>query len=110
VRLRVLLRWFPDRPFVFAGDTGYGGPDGAAFARRQGGWLTLVSRFHPDAALYEPAPAVPGKRPAGRPRKKGAQLPTPPQAVSAGDARLAFVRWYGGGWRAGAYVTGVGHG
>jgi hypothetical protein len=35
--LRILLRWFPDREFVFAGDTGFGNHESAAFARRQGG-------------------------------------------------------------------------
>src|SRR5262245_24055695 len=31
--LRVLLRWFPDRQFVFAGDCGYGSHEMARFAR-----------------------------------------------------------------------------
>ncbi len=51
--LRVLLRWFPDRQFVFAGDTGFGNHELAEFARRQGGRLTLVRRFYPDAQLFE---------------------------------------------------------
>jgi hypothetical protein len=107
--LRVLLRWFPDRDFVFAGDTGFGSHESAAFARRQQGRLTLVSRFHPAAQLYELPPAVVGKRPAHRPRKKGARLPSPQEGVGRYPTQLAHVRWYGGGWRDIAYVTGVGH-
>lgn len=107
--LRVLLRWFPDRQFVFAGDTGYGSHEVAAFAARQKGRLTLVSRFYPDAQLYEAAPVVQGKRPAHRPRKKGARLPSPQQGVALNETQLAYVRWYGGGFRQVAYVTGVGH-
>jgi DDE superfamily endonuclease/Archaeal putative transposase ISC1217 len=107
--LRVLLRWFPDRQFVFAGDTGFGNHELAEFARRQQGRLALVSRFYPDAQLYEPPPVVTGKRPAHRPRKKGAKLPSPQQGVALYQTRLAHVPWYGGGWRDVAYVTGVGH-
>jgi hypothetical protein len=106
--LRLVLRWFPDREFVFAGDTGYGSHDCAAFAARQSGRLTLVSRFYPDANLYEAPPAVVGKKPAHRPRKKGARLPSPQEGVALYETCLARVRWYGGGWRDVAYVTGVG--
>ncbi len=36
----------------------------------------LISRVHPKAALYGPAPTpAPGTKPKGRPRKKGARLP-----------------------------------
>lgn len=107
--LRVLLRWFPDRQFVFAGDTGFGNHELAEFASRQGGRLTLVSRFYPDAQLFELPPVIAGKRPAHRPRKKGAKLPSPQEGVTRYETRLALVRWYGGGWRQVAYVTGVGH-
>jgi hypothetical protein len=104
--LRVVLRWFPERQFVFAG--GYGSHDLAGLAARQQGRLTLVSHFYPDANLYEPPPAVSGKKPAHRPRKKGARLPCPQEGVGLRPTELAFVRWYGGGWRQVAYVTGTG--
>jgi hypothetical protein len=107
--LRIVLRWFPDRQFVFAGDTGYGSHDQAAVAARPKGRLTLVSRYYPDANLYEAPPPVVGKRPAHRPRKKGARLPSPQEGVALSPTQLAYVRWYGGGWRQVAYVTGVGH-
>src|SRR5262249_49856413 len=65
VLLRVLLRWFPDRQFVFAGDQGYGSHDMALLAGSSRGKLRLVSKFYPDARLYEPPPEYKGK---GRPR------------------------------------------
>jgi hypothetical protein len=107
--LRILLRWFPDRQFVFAGDTGFGNHELAALAQQQQGRLTLVSRFYPDAQLYDLPPVVTGKRPAHRPRKKGAKLPCPQEGVAQYETQLAQVRWYGGGWRDVALITGVGH-
>src|SRR5262249_20973712 len=72
VLLRLLRRWFPEWQFVFAGDGGYGSHGLAFFAQRQRGRLTLVSRFHPKANLFEPPPAVTGKK-NGCPRQKGAK-------------------------------------
>lgn len=104
--LRLLLRWFPDRQFVFAGDAGYGSHEMAAFAQRTNGRLALVSKFCPGANLYEPPPPYTGN---GRPRVKGAKLPSP-QEVVAQSARTALnVAWYGGGRRDVEVVTGVGH-
>jgi hypothetical protein len=91
--LRVLLRWFPQRRFVFAGDSGYGSHELATFAQRQAGRLTLVSRFYADANLYEPPPPVTGKRPGGRPRQKGAKLPAPQQAAAAAPRCRLSVAW-----------------
>src|SRR5262245_50515723 len=71
VLLRLLLRWFPDRSFRFAGDAGYGSHDMADFAKCSQGRLHLVSKFHPRANLYRPPPRAVGKNPNGRPRKKG---------------------------------------
>ena len=104
--LRVLMRWFPDRQFAFAGDSGYGSHEMAHFAAGTGGRLALVSKFHPEANLYRPAPAYGGK---GRPAKKGAKLPSPREVVArSGRARLS-VAWYGGGRREVEVVSGVGH-
>jgi DDE superfamily endonuclease len=108
--LRVLLRWFPDRRFTFAGDSGYGSHEMASAARRHGGRLALVSKFHPNANLYEPAPAVVGKRRGGRPRQKGAKLPAPQEVVRGTTARTRLnVSWYGGGRREVEVVSAVGH-
>src|SRR5207248_10992171 len=54
-------------------------------------------------------PAVVGQKPAHRPRKKGARLPSPQEGVALYETQLASVRWYGGGWRQVASVSGGGH-
>jgi DDE superfamily endonuclease len=103
--LRVLLRWFPGRHFVLAADGNYGSHALARFAQSQQGRLSLVSKLHPGANLHEPPPPYSGK---GRPRVRGAKLPSPAQVVAqAGRARLT-VAWYGGGTRRVEVVTGVG--
>jgi hypothetical protein len=106
----LLLRWFPQRRFVLAADGDYASHDLARFSSRQRGRLSLVSKFYPDAKLYEPPPAVEGKKGPGRPRVKGAKLPTPQEVVaSARRGRLREVAWYGGGVREVEVVSGTGH-
>jgi hypothetical protein len=90
----LMLRWFPGRSFILLGDGGYAGCGLACFCNRRRGRLALVSRFHPDAALYRPPPPPTGKR--GRPARKGAKLPTPRQAVESSKPEAAAVDWYGG--------------
>jgi hypothetical protein len=107
--VRLLLRWFPDRSFRFAGDAGYGSHDMADFAGRTQGRLHLVSKFHPRANLYLPPPRVVGKRPNGRPRKKGAKLPSPQQVVARSPGTRHNVAWYGGGRRDVEVVSGTGY-
>jgi DDE superfamily endonuclease len=108
--LCVLLHWFPDRQFVCAADGNYATHDLARLAARHPHRLTYLSHFYADARLYEPAPAVVGKKPSGRPRKKGAQLPSPAQGVRQAKRRQRLnVAWYGGGRRAVEVVTGRGH-
>src|ERR1700736_535550 len=104
--LRVLLRWFPDRRFVFAGDQNYGSHEMASLAPRTHTRLHVVSKFYPDANLYEPPPAYAGK---GRPRVKGVKLPTPQEAVARAPRVRLNVAWYGGGRRDVAVVTGTGY-
>jgi hypothetical protein len=101
----VLLRWFPQRRFVLSGDGNYGSHELARFASRRHSRLTLVSKFYPDARLYEPPPPYSGH---GRPRVKGAKLPTPEQVVAASGRTVLHVAWYGGGRRDVAVVTGTG--
>jgi hypothetical protein len=105
--LRVLLMRFPDRTFVFAGDAGYGTHEVARFCHRHQDRLTLVSKLHPDANLFDPPPPYAGK---GRPRVKGARRPKPSQAVAVvtGFTRLE-VGWYGGGTREVDTLEGTGH-
>jgi hypothetical protein len=103
--LRVLLRRFPDRKFLFVGDGGFSAHESAALAQKYGGRLKMVGRFHPDAALYEPPPQ---RRKVGRPRKVGRKLPTPQQARGKAHAQRLKVSWYGGLTRTVAAVTGTG--
>jgi hypothetical protein len=108
--LKVLLRWFPDRHFVFAGDGGYGTHELARTAAKRPKRLTLVSRFYGDANLYAPPPVARGKKASGRPRVKGAKLPSPAQVVSKTKHRQKLkVAWYGGGRRDVEVVTGTAH-
>jgi DDE superfamily endonuclease/Archaeal putative transposase ISC1217 len=97
--LVVLLRWFPERRFVFIGDGGFGTHPLASFAHRHRQRLALVSRFYADANLYA-LPAQPkSKKSAGRPRKKGRKLPKPEAVVKRAKRKRLHVTWYGGGER-----------
>jgi hypothetical protein len=103
---RVLRRWFPRRSFVLSADGDYASHELARFASGQKGRLVLVSKFYPDANLYEPPPAYCGK---GRPRVKGKELAKPEQVVAgARRTRLTGVAWYGGGRREVEVVSGAG--
>lgn len=106
--LCVLLRWFPRRKFVFAGDGGYGTHALTQFASHQPR-LTLVSKFYKDANLHDPAPK---RRPGanGRPPVKGRKRLSPETVVAKTSRRQRLsVAWYGGGRRQVAVVTGTGH-
>jgi hypothetical protein len=105
--LRLLLMRFPDRTFVFAGDSGYGTHEVARFCDRHRARLTLVSKLHPDANLFDPPPPYTGK---GRPRVKGKGRPKPRQAVAAATVFTRLeVGWYGGGKRTVQTLGGIGH-
>src|ERR1700733_12134503 len=52
--LTLMLHWFPDRRFVFVGDSAYGTHKVARFCHRHRGRLCRVSKFHPEANLFEP--------------------------------------------------------
>jgi hypothetical protein len=105
--LRLLLIRFPGRSFIFAGDSGYGTHEVARFCHRHRTRLTLVSKLHPDANLFDPPPPYAG---AGRPRVKGDRRDKPRQAVAAAPALAPLeVGWYGGGERRVAVLEGTGH-
>ena len=42
--VRILRRWFPDRQFIFAGDTSYGSHETALLARRQARQVHVVKQ------------------------------------------------------------------
>jgi hypothetical protein len=106
--LAVLIRWFPERKFRFAGDGGFGTHDLARFAQRHGKRLAIVSRFYPDANLYDPPPK-PRRKKNGRPRKKGRKRAAPQHVVKSARRTRLTVRWYGGGTRRVEVVTRTGH-
>ena len=76
-----LATWLPEASFVLCGDCAYATLAGDHLSR-----TVVVSRMRRDAALYEVPPPRTGK--AGRPRKRGARLPTP--------AKLARTASHGG--------------
>jgi hypothetical protein len=105
--LRLVLLRFPDRHLVFAGDAGYGTHEVARFCHRHRARLTLVSKLHPEANLFDPPPPYKGK---GRPPVKGPRRPKPREAVSAVRRfKRQTVAWYGGGTREVETADGTGH-
>jgi hypothetical protein len=104
-----VVRWFPERQFIFVGDTGYGTSETARFCHRYGRHLTLVSKFHGDAALYKPPPPR-TPRTMGRPRVKGQKLASPQEVVAHTAQRTSLtVAWSGGSTRDIEVITGTGH-
>ena len=96
--VRVLRRWLPTREIVIAADNTYAAIDWLDSVRSL---VHVVSRLRLDAALYEPAPP---RRPRqnGRPRKKGARLPTLAALLERKWLRWTSVtidEWYGEGAR-----------
>jgi hypothetical protein len=105
--LTLMLHWFPDRQFIFVGDSAYGTHEVARFVDRRCKRLCLVSKLHPEANLFTPPPPYRGK---GRPAVKGKRLPKPREAVAAARRyRRLTVPWYGGGTRRVSTRTGKGH-
>jgi hypothetical protein len=107
--LATLIRWFPERKFVFAGDGAYGTHQMTRFAFKHRKRLTLVSKFSGDANLFAPPPKRKNPK-VGRPRVKGKALPSPQDVVAKKKkGKRLRVRWYGGGWRNVEVITGKGH-
>ena len=103
-----LIRWFPERHFIFVGDTGYGTSETARFCQRHRRHLTVVSKFSGEAAWYDPPPPRP-RGTIGRPRVNGQNL-APPHEIVANTAQRTHltVAWSGGRSRDSAVVTGTG--
>jgi hypothetical protein len=92
-------RWLPDRPLILVADSGFAALELlAALVRRD---VICVTRLRLDAALYAPAPP---RRPGavGRPRTKGARLPTLAAVLADSSTpwrRVTVPGWYGEGER-----------
>jgi hypothetical protein len=92
-------RWLPGRDLVVVGDTGFSALLFLDAMRRAR--ITAITRLRLDAALYDPAPPRPPGT-IGRPRTKGARLPTLAAILAAKDKRWHAVvvpGWYGAGER-----------
>jgi DDE superfamily endonuclease len=63
--------WFPNDEIIVLGDSAYGGRSVLSHLPQN---VQLISRVHPNGALYKPAPPKTQETP-GRPRKKGDRLP-----------------------------------
>ncbi len=81
--LAMLMHWFPERKFVFAGDNAYATHAMARFAARHKRRLTLVSKIVEDANLFAPPP----KRKKGQERSSAGQRPSAAQPQGCGKVR-----------------------
>jgi hypothetical protein len=106
--LAALIHWFPERKFILLGDGGYASHELAHFCWRHRRHVTLVSRFHPQANLYD-APPKKRSRKGGRPRLKGRKLAAPADVVKRSRGKRFTVNWYGGKTRRVELISGTGH-
>jgi len=99
-------RWLPEREMVVVADSSFAALELLAALRRE---MTVITRLRLDAALYEPAPER-QPRQKGRPRLKGARLPT--LAMVLKEAQTVWSQhtvggWYGGTDRAVEVASGM---
>jgi hypothetical protein len=88
------VRWLPGRRVIAVGDSSFSAIE---LLRDVGRHLCMIARLRLDAGLYEPAPPrKPGTL--GRPRVKGARLPSLPERLTDPATSWCRVRvdgWYG---------------
>ena len=92
-----LRRWLPHHPLVIVADGGYAVLDLLHSCQSLREPVTMITRLRLDAALYAPAPPRrPGQM--GRPRLKGARLPTLRQLLDVPSVAWtpAELDWYDG--------------
>jgi hypothetical protein len=96
----VVRRWLPDTPMKLVGDSAYSVVElGLCCAKHN---VTLVAPMRLDARLYAPAPPrkphTNGRKPIGRPRVKGEELPKLHDVLSNPKSEwlLVQVKWYDG--------------
>lgn len=105
--MALLIHWFGQRTFILLGDGGYASHELARFCHRHRRHVTLVSRFYPQANLYDLPPANQPRT--GRPRTKGRKLAAPNAVVQQAKPKRFTVHWYGGKTRRVQLVWGQGH-
>jgi hypothetical protein len=84
-----LRRWLPTRPLIRVGDSPYAALDWLHACQSLANPVTFITRLRLDAALYEPAPAYKG---VGRPRQKGARLPSLQAVLTSPKTRWQRVK------------------
>jgi DDE superfamily endonuclease len=94
-------RWLPGRKLVVVADAGFAAIEFLWQVTQFLNPICMITRLRLDAALYGPAP--PRKEgQIGRPRKKGARLPTLEQVLAdpkTGWKQVIVADWYGQGQR-----------
>jgi len=90
-----LRRWLPTRALIVVGDNTYAALDLLHAGQKLPHPVTMITRLRLDAALYEPAPVYTG---VGRPRKKGARLPSLQSVLTNPKTcwQRIKVKWYDG--------------
>jgi hypothetical protein len=92
-----MRRWLPHRRLVCVADSAYAALELLGRMVQLPHPITMVVRFRLDAGLYDPAPPrQPGQL--GRPRRKGARLPTLKQVAADSQTHWqahTLARWYG---------------
>jgi hypothetical protein len=73
-RIRLLLRWFPARSWVFVGDGNSGTHELARFGHRHRDRLARISKFHPRPTASSPRPAT---RVSDDPESRAKPFPSP---------------------------------
>jgi hypothetical protein len=92
-------RWLPGRQLVVLADSSFAALELLADMIRLPTPICMITRFRLDAALYEPAPEREAGQ-MGRPRKKGARLPTLEQVLDDPQThwkKITISDWYGEG-------------
>jgi len=104
--LLLVKQWLPQREVVVVADSSFAALELLDAVRAQ---VTVVTRLRLDAALYELAPdRRPGQ--SGRPRKKGARLPTLKVVLASAQTQWQSVTikgWYGEAERAVEIASGT---
>jgi|tagenome__1003787_1003787.scaffolds.fasta_scaffold20740371_1 hypothetical protein len=104
-----LRRWLPERSLVLVVDSGYAALDFLGCLTNQRRPITCITRLRLDAQLYAPAPPR-RKGQIGRPRRKGARLPSLQRRLADRKTlwhRITVPHWYSEGPRTIQVATGT---
>jgi hypothetical protein len=107
--MKQVRRWLPERELLVVTDSSFAALDLLAAVSQMAHPVHMISRLRLDAALYQPAPPRQPKQ-MGRPRLKGARLPTLSTVLANPKTQWQSVRvssWYGGEERVVELTTGT---